>query len=169
MGQPMRCEQLETPEVPVQPVKARPPRRSLRAYYRRLLLVTFAVSALAVAAVIGASTLALSDRQAPPLRLSEVAAGRAISVAAPAVSRRVGFVTVSGSLVNRSGSPLERVESVVDLLDAQQHTLGSASAMIDRDRIDPGQPSRFQVELPDKTAATSYRLRFRTLYGTDLR
>jgi hypothetical protein len=132
-------------------------------------VVTLSGAALLVLAVIGAFTLFLNGGQAPPLRLESVSAGATAAASSPIISRPVGFIVVSGSLVNKGVRPLDHAEAVVDLLDAGRRTLRSQSAMLVRDEVAPGQQSDYRVEMADDLQAAALRVRFKRLNGPELR
>ena len=173
MGYPLRWDELAAPqceeEVHEQIVEiAEPQPQSLRRYFRRLVLLTSVGCALLVLSVIGISRLFLGDRQAPVLKMESGPSGVEVSAAMPKVVRRVGFVEVRGNLVNRTPASLNKVEAVVDLLDADRNTLSTQTAMLECDSIAPGQAANFQLEMADVPAAKAYRLHFKKLYGSEL-
>ncbi len=173
MGYPLRWEQLALPPCEEQPHQLAAEEqvlapRSVRRYFHHVLLATFAGSAVLVLSVIAAFSPYLTDRQASTLQLEAPPAGVAVLASAPSVARRVGYVVIAGSVVNRAPATLVRVEAVVDLLDADRRTLSTQTAMIDRDSIAPGQASRFQLVMPDEPVAKAYRLHFKRMYGADL-
>jgi len=173
MGYPLRWDELAAPQCEdeareqiAEIAESQP--QSLRRYFRRLVLVTSVGAALLALSVIGVSRLFLNDRQAPALQMESAPSGVEVSAAAPKVERRVGFVEVRGNLVNRTPASLDKVEAVVDLLDADRNTLSTQTAMVERDSIAPGQAANFQLEMADVPAAKAYRLRFKKLYGSEL-
>ena len=142
--------------------------RSLRRYFVRLVVLTSVSCALLVLSVVGVSRIFLSDPSQPALRLEALPAGVSVSVAAPKVVRHAGYVVVTGALVNRTANALTHVQAVVDLLDGDRHTLRTETAMVERDRIGPGQASGFQLAMVDVHGAAGYRLRFKKLYGSEI-
>ena len=173
MGYPLRWEQLAAPQYEEQTqeeivVQSVPRPKSLRRYFRRLVLLTFAGSVLLVLSVVIGSRFFLSDPQSPALRLDAAPAGTMATAVAPKIVRHVGFVVVTGRLVNRTGASLDRVEAVVDLLDGDRRTLSTQAAMVERDSIAPGQAASFQLAMVDVPEAQAYRLRFKKLYGSDI-
>jgi hypothetical protein len=170
MGYPLRWEQLAVREDSIPVVEKNPERpTSLRSYFRKLIAVTAAGSTLLIGVGIGVSSVYLNSGQARPLQLESVEAGTTVSAEAPQAVRSVGFVRVSGNLVNRSDVSLDKVEAVVDLLDGEKRTLRTESALVARNQIEPGQASGFSVEMHDDPAAAAYRVRFKQLYGEALR
>jgi hypothetical protein len=170
MGYPIRWEQVADPEVcdaPDAGAEAQSP--SLRAYYRRVVALTLAVSGLFVLLVVGVSSVSLIGLPAPGLRLDSALSGATLAAKPPTVSRRLGFVSVSGSVTNKSARTLDNVEAVVDLVGADGKLLRTQSAILDGDRVDPRQTASFRVEMADVPGAAAYRLRFRKLFGGELK
>ena len=85
-----------------------------------------------------------------------------------AIDRRLGFLTVTGSVTNHSGAPQENVEAVVELLDANGQPIGYESALIAFSRLDRSETSPFSVTMQDDSRARAYRIYFRTLLGIRL-
>lgn len=81
------------------------------------------------------------------------------------VERRVGFITVTGTVLSRAKSSLSNVEMVVELLDAQNRTLKMESALISNDPLPPDGTSAFSVVIQDDPHAVRYRVRSRKLFG----
>ena len=170
MGYPLRWEEIVAPEIreAIVPEAVEKP-AGLRMYFRRVALLTLACSALVALAVMGVFGFLLRGHESPALRPYTAASGAQVAAGYPAVVRRVGYVTVSGSVLNRTKGSLRSVEAVVDLLDTKQRTVLSASAMVNREQIAPGQASSYQVAMLDSPKATGYRVRFRQLFGPDLK
>jgi hypothetical protein len=173
MGYPLRWDSIAAPalertapERQEEDDEERAQARAAARYFRRLTLATMAGSAILVLSVIGVSRLVLADR-ASTLALDSAPASSAIA-ALPSAVRHAGYVVVSGTMTNRSARPLDRVEAVVDLLGADRRLLASQSAMVDRDRLAPGEGSSFHLAMSDVPTATEYRIHFRRLLGADL-
>ena len=170
MGYPIRWDEISAPEehesVLQQEVKAS---LSLRPYFRKVIALTLAGSSILVLTVVGVTSVKLDGGQPAALQLESVPEGTQAAAATPRVIRRVGYVTVAGSVTNRTAATLDRVEAVVELLDRERHALRSESSMIARNSIAPGQISAFQVEMADDPRAVAYRFHFKKLYGADLR
>lgn len=127
-----------------------------------VIMSGIAVFALAVVGFVGL----LHRAQQPSVLIAEVAPkGDHVAVASSTATRRVGFVVVSGEVVNHSNAPLKNVEAVVELLDAHQHTIKLESGMIELDPLPSGRISPFQVELMDDARAITYRVHFKRLMG----
>lgn len=102
---------------------------------------------------------ALALYQSPP------SANAAVQLLSAVVDRRLGYVTVTGSISNRVSRPVRSAEAVVELLDASGRIIATESAVIGLDPLAPGDTAPFQVEMPDQPAAVGYRVRFRRLGG----
>ncbi len=170
MGYPLRWDVLAIPPVIEEQAEksvARPTPR--RGYFVRLAALTLLGSALFMASVVGISRLFLNDGLAPSLRLESISGGATVPSAAPKVIRKLGFVAVTGRLANGTSRPLDRLEAVVDLMDRDGRIVRSGSALVERDRVAPGQETAFQVDMPDEPRAAAYRIRYKTLLGPDLK
>lgn len=169
MGCPVRWEQLATPHASDASTDEGPVKTaSLRGYLKRLIARTLIGTAAVVLLVIGLFSLVLNGAQEPPLSLDSTPAGTVASAVAPKVVRHLGFVSVTGKMVNRSSATLDKVAVVVDLLDSNRRTLRTQSAMVALDKIAPGQATGFQCEMADDPKANAYRLHFKTLFGEDI-
>ena len=169
MGYPMRWEEIAEPEVREQPLEEKVERPArLRPYFRRLITFTIAGSIGLVLTVVAGSSLVLNGREPAALRLDAVPSVAAMRVSTPKAGRRVGYVSVTGDIANRSAGKLGRVEVVVDLLDRENRALRTQSAMVARDLLAPGESSTYQLVMPDDQRATAYRVHFRKLYGAPL-
>ena len=169
MGYPLRWEQFAEPQCQARiVVQAVPITNSLKRYYYRVSAITLAIASLLIVTVITTFNFILADHVGPTLKVDTATRGIAISSLEPTVVRHLGYVAVSGKLLNRTPNSLRHVEAVVDLLDASRNTLRTQSAMVEREAIAPGQKSSFQLEMKDEPGATSMRLRFKNLYGSYL-
>ena len=169
MGYPLRWEQVAAPQKAEEAVVKRAAHaNSFSQYFRRLVAVTFAGSAVIVFTVIGLSSYFLRDQRMPVLPAESLPAGAVVSAKSPHIVRRLGYLVVTGSVMNRSAKSLSRVEAVLDLLAADRHTLHSESAMVESDSVAPGSSSTFRLAMADAPNAAAYRLRFRRLNGSDL-
>ncbi|HLV80469.1 MAG TPA: FxLYD domain-containing protein [Chthonomonadaceae bacterium] len=115
----------------------------------------------AVRALEAASSLRLAAAVTPgaPARVGLVSAS---------AERRLGFVTITGSVANHATRTLRDVEAVAELLDSHGRTIGLESALIAFDPLPAGQPSPFRVEMVDNARAVAYRVRFRQISGSAL-
>ncbi|HZT42981.1 MAG TPA: FxLYD domain-containing protein [Chthonomonadaceae bacterium] len=113
----------------------------------------------AVRAMESASSLHLVAAAFPKARVGLVSAS---------AERRLGFVTITGSVTNHAARSLSNVEAVAELLDSRGRTIGMESAMIAFDPLPAGEPSPFRVEMMDNTRAVAYRVRFRQISGSAL-
>ena len=85
------------------------------------------------------------------------------------IDRRLGFVTVTGSVFNATKhETLPNVEVVVELLDIHNHTLGVQPALITYNPLPAGQVSPFSVEMNDDPKAVGVRIRPRKMFGGPL-
>jgi hypothetical protein len=117
-------------------------------------------------AVIGAMSVVNALRPPSDLHLVRSSdTGARATLASAAVDRKLGFVTVSGTVLSRNPQALPRVEAVVELLDADNRTLQVESGMVAFDPLPSGQAAPFQVEVTDVPQAVGYRVRFRQLDG----
>lgn len=163
----MRREDPEAYETT--PVLTMKPTRKTRLSRLRRLRAACGVLTLATVcglAIFGASSLVGALRPAADLRLvaSSGTAAQA-TLASASVERKLGFVTVSGSVLSRNSQAIPRVEAVVELLDAQNKTLQVESGMVAFDPLPSGEAAPFRVEVTDVPQAVAYRVRFRQLDG----
>jgi hypothetical protein len=91
-----------------------------------------------------------------------------VALGSATVERRLGYVTVTGAVVNCSARSLSRIEAVVELLDRQNRPLQLESGLVTFDPLPKGESSPFRVELPDNARAVAYRVRFKQLLGAAL-
>ncbi len=165
MSVPMRWEMEALPEFPAVTIGRHAPRP------KNGLRVTAALS-LCVLLCAGATVAAQKTYQAlrpiPDLRLENSGAGAAVAVGGAAVERRLGFVTITGSVVNRQAANLPQVEAVAELLDANHRPVQMEAALVGSRALAARANAPFQIILPDNAQAVSYRVRFRELAGADL-
>jgi len=165
MAYPIRWDEIAAPVENEAPVFDKPEQAaSLRGYFYRLTATTVAGVILVCLIVMALSAHLLRNQQGPALQLDSISGSGVLAVGTPVVVRKLGFVTVTGTLVNRTAISQTGVEVVVDLLDTQRNTLSSQSALVDRDKIGPGERSSFRIEMVDAPAAAAYRLRFTSLH-----
>lgn len=169
MSMPMRVNSFCIPQAPAPlPVTER---RSAPARRPRLLrrgLVASASLSVAGLSLIGVSTLLSALRGPELLPLMPTPPQAQLAVAAASLDRHQGYVTVTGSLENRSAASLSNVEVVVELRDARDHTLQMESALVPANPLLEGRSAPFRVELRDDSRAASYRIWFRRLTGQPL-
>jgi hypothetical protein len=116
----------------------------------------------------GVRSLALGAKPAE-LRLRTAApSSQQVRLGSAKAERRLGFVTVTGDVKNRSAKSQSRVEAVVELLDSRNHTLQMESSLIAFDPLAAGESAPFRVELADDPNAVAYRLHFKRLLGPRL-
>jgi uncharacterized iron-regulated membrane protein len=163
----MRWEDAEVFEPT--PVLTMKPNRKTRLSRRLRLRALFGVVALGMLcslAAIGATSVIRALRPAANLRLvASPGTGAKATLASASVERKLGFVTVSGSVLSRNGQAMPRVEAVVELLDAQNRTVQVDAGMVAFDPLPAGEAAPFRVEVTDSPQAVAYRIRFRQLDG----
>jgi hypothetical protein len=168
MSVPMRWERRIEPISPpaAPPLRRRKPRR---ARVLRTALIWIGCLGLLGSVAVGVHSMAFNASAPSLLRLARVAPSRGqVVMGAAQAERRLGFVTVTGSVTNRSRSAQPRVEAVVELLDRRNQTVQVESSLLDFDPLGVGDSAPFRVELPDDTHAVAYRIRFRRLLGPRL-
>ncbi len=168
MSVPMRWERMEpaSPPVAPSPLRRRKPRR--RRALRVAVLLFGSLGMFGLAAV-GVRSLALSIGAPPTLTLARFApSGGQVALVGAQAERRLGFVTVTGNVVNHSHNAQPRVEAVVELLDPQNQTVQMESSLLPFDPLDKGESAPFRVELTDDTRAVAYRVRFKQFLGSRL-
>ena len=170
MSVPMRWD----PCVATQPMIDQPApqlRSRLRARRVPRIMIALYAGIVGALAALGIAALYSAPRPvaAPALRsANEKAVYGLVNLQSSHAERNLGFVTVAGSAVNRSGGSLSDVEAVVELLDNHGHTLRVESALTALSVIRRGQTTPFQVELQDAHQASAYRIRFKRLLGGTL-
>ena len=175
MSLPMRWEDPEsyepTPVLPPteQPLRIEQPLRRKRLAGRRRLRAVCGVTAVVTLcglAIVGAGTVVSALRPAAELQLiASSGSGAKATLASASVERKLGFVTVSGTVLSHNHQALPRVEAVVELLDAQNKTVQVDSGMVAFDPLPSGEAAPFRVEVTDVPQAVGYRIRFRQLDG----
>lgn len=167
MSLPMRVDYVVAPEPSEAPLRRRRARRK-RHPFRLFFALTFCAAALGTT-IVGAQTLIRTFRPAPALQLrNSLGAGASVGLASASMERNVGFITVTGSVINQTQKPIPHVEAVVELLDAQNKTVRVESALVPFDPLPVGAASPFRVELTDDSRAASYRVHFKRLLGSAL-
>jgi hypothetical protein len=169
MSLPMRWEDPESYEPTPVPTLVVKPRRKARLSRRQRLRAFCAVMVLAALcslAIVGACSVVGALRPASDLHLVASSDMEAkATLASASVARKLGFVTVSGTVLSHNAQALPRVEAVVELLDAQNRTVQVESGMVAFDPLPSGQAAPFQVEVTDVPQAVAYRVRFCQLDG----
>src|SRR5262249_36244127 len=117
---------------------------------------------------IGAQSIWNSIHTDHMLRFDALPEGQEVTASHPAIERRLGFITVTGSISSHATRPLAQVEAVVELLDAKNETIQVEEGLIEFDPLLPAQTAPFRVDLPDNTHAVAYRVRFKQLTGAML-
>ena len=167
MSLPMRWEDPEAYE-PTLVLADKPVRRTRLSRRRRVraIGVFTGLSIVCGLAAIGAGSIVSALRPAPELHLvATTGLGAKTTLASASVERKLGFVTVSGSVLSRNSKAMPRVEAVVELLDAQNKTVQVDSGMVAFDPLPSGEAAPFRVEVTDVPQAVAYRVRFRQLDG----
>lgn len=82
--------------------------------------------------------------------------------------RRLGFLNVTGEVVNQTNNPLIHVEAVVELVDSVGKVVQTSSNLVEFDPLPARGKSGFSISLPDNTSALSYRVQFREMLGRNL-
>ena len=175
MSLPMRWEDLEackpTPvAAPTEsPLRIEQPLRRTRIFSRRRLRAVDGVTAVVTLcglAIVGAGTVLGALRPTAELQLiASSGSGAKATLASASVERKLGFVTVSGTVLSHDLQALPRVEAVVELLDAQNKTVQVDSSMVAFDPLPSGEAAPFRVAVTDVPRAVGYRVRFRQLDG----
>ena len=175
MSLPMRWEDpRDYTSNPVQtaaeiPLRIEQPLRKARSSGRRRLRALCGVAAamtLCLLAIVGAATVVGALRPAAELHLVAASGfGAKATLGSASVERKLGFVTVSGTVFSHNSQALPRVEAVVELLDAQNKTVQVESGMVAFDPLPSGEAAPFRVEVTDVPQAVGYRVRFRQLDG----
>jgi hypothetical protein len=167
----MRWEHGSEPEAPsaLPGTSLRRRRASRRSRLVRLTLCGALCSVLGGLTVVGTQSALNAARAAAGLHLVASSAPKGkVALGSATVERRLGYVTVTGDVVNRSARSLTRIEAVVELLDKQNRPLQLESGLITFDPLPRGESSPFRVELPDNVRAVAFRVRFRQLLGAAL-
>jgi len=163
----MRWQELVEPQDAVWPVAVPKPRGAARRA-RRIALVV-ATTTLGACAVSGMKLIVWSKARDTALRLVQPSGeGAQVQLCGTSAERKLGFVTVTGSVKNRTVQLLGHVEAVVELKDARHNTVAVESALLSLDPLKAGETSPFQVEMEDQPRAVEYRIHFRRLLGATL-
>ena len=171
MSLPLRWDQPELPAHAEQPLRSphrrRRPARIARIFAAITLLT--AGSSVLVLAGVGARTAWSNIHAGSDLKLIDPVIDRPqVALSTPSVERRLGFVTVTGTVANAASIAQHNVEAVVELVDPENRTVRMESAMIAFDPLGPKQSAPFRVEIPDDSRAVGYRVRFKKLSGESL-
>ena len=138
MGLPLRWEPEITPEIQEAPANPAPLRRRRTAQRWRALRASallFSLVAVLVLAAVGAQALWRAARPRALAVTAPASPGAQVRVASSEVERRLGFVTLTGSVANRTAAPLRNVEAVVELLDAKGRPVQMERALIGLDPL----------------------------------
>ena len=79
--------------------------------------------------------------------------------------RRLGFITLTGTMVNQGDNSLRNVEAVVEYFDTARNLVRVDSALIEVPNLMSAGESGFEVHSRDSAEIKSYRVRFRSLLG----
>ncbi len=82
--------------------------------------------------------------------------------------RRLGFLNVTGEVVNQTESPISHVEAVVELVDSAGRVVQTSSSLVEFDPLPARGKSGFNISLQDRANASSYRVQFREMLGRNL-
>lgn len=142
------------------------PKRNARPQRSGRWRVALGLSMLMLCGVVGLGTSAAMRQTSSDLKLiREQTSGNRVALTTAAVERRLGFVTVTGTVTNHSRRSLPHVEAVVELLDEAGRTVGLESALLAFDTLRAGEQAPFRVEMQDQAHASGYRVHFRQLLG----
>lgn len=168
MSLPLRQEEWETP-LRLSAPKRLQHRRAV-GYRKRVRAALTLLLALFVCGIAGWGWHIVRTMEAASgLRLATTVFPKArVALVSASAERRLGFVTITGSVSNHASRALTDVEAVAELLDSSGRTIGMESAMIAFDPLPSGEPSPFQVEMMDNAQAVAYRIRFRQISGSAL-
>lgn len=171
MSVPLRWQEPVEFQEPI-PVPALAPQRRTRRRTKPLRAIAMmSALCLAMSACTALGVRIGSANAAATSTLRMVSAPNAngrVLLANANVERHLGFVTVTGSVFNRSHQKLSNVEAVVELLDSHNRTVQVESALIAFDPLPSGQAAPFKVEMPDSANAVSFRTGVRTMFGAPL-
>lgn len=165
MGYPVRWEEMVVPQL--QEETLRTDEASSRPVARLLPLILAAFMATIVLALTALAlwTLFQREQDPPALHAERMPNSGHVGLAASSSTRRLGFVTVSGEVVNRMNMPLKNVVAVTELLDTNHRTIKVESGLVVLDPLPSGRTSPFQVELTDDPRAMGYHVYFKQLLG----
>ena len=130
-----------------------------------------AIAATLIVVTVSALTVLRAHwmRSPAPVELTEAADSSAtLGVVSTRAERRLGYLTVLGSVSNRSSGNLRNVEAVAEFYDASKRLVGLESALIEMPVLRPGRESAFRITTRDMNDAAAFRLRFRSLFGSAL-
>lgn len=147
-----------------------PRRRRISRPVRRMAgigAISAALSILGLAGV-GAVTLLHGLAGSSDLHLLNTGSSSGLSAVMGSAHRANGYVTVTGSVSNRSGRLASNVEAVVELIDAQNRTVQLDRSMVAFASVPSGNCAPFRVIIPDDSNATGYRLSFKHPDGREL-
>jgi hypothetical protein len=124
------------------------------------ILLTLAIGA----AALGASRK-LQSHSVSLRFVQEGGVNSSVSPVSVSADRRLGFISITGSVRNLTSHPLNRVEAVVEMVDDRDRPIGLESALIAFDPLKGGQCAPFRVDMQDNPHAVAYHLHFRSLLG----
>ena len=122
----------------------------------KAIKLAFKVLTLSLA-MVGVFSIATALLRPTELQLVDYA-GLASPFAGTTAKRDAGFITITGTA---SPSVSEQCEAVVELLNSKNQVVGLDSSLLSSGAAS----TPFRVDVQDDTAATSYRLRLRSLSG----
>lgn len=166
MSVPLRWPEDEITE----PVVAAPnPMRNkagLRTRRRRRLFVLCSTALIVgVTAVVAGRAALLSRPLGMELRQLPAPKGSQVEAGALTLERKLGYITVTGSVANLSNRTYSNIEAVVELLDSHQQTVQMESGLIAFASLPAHQSAPFMVETTDNPKAVACRVRFKQLLG----
>ena len=170
MSQPMRWEEVVPSPLSI-PDQTPNRRRKTTPATRILCAMVFLLSIFSILGLagVGAVTVVHSFTATPDLNLvMDSVPQKQVALGSVTVQRKLGYVTIAGSVSNQIKVPLQDVQAVVELLDSQNRTLTMESALIAFRLLPSKQTAPFRVEVPDDAHAVGYRLRFTKLDGSAL-
>ena len=171
MSVPLRWQEPEIIQEPLfapqPPLRRRAPRRVAR--MRVAFGLGVACLTMSACTALGFQIGKANAASTPTLRMvSMPAANGQVALTNGTLERKLGFVTVTGSVFSRAKHNLSQVEAVVELLDSQNRTLQMQSALVAYDPLPVGQSAPFRVEMSDNPRAAGWRVHFRQMFGASL-
>ncbi len=165
MSMPLRIEELARPEPVVELRISRARRRRGPDRAGRAVLICALLALGWVVFAVGSARGSAGDSTAP-LAIAPFSPGSGtLALNGLHVERRLGFVSVAGSVRNRAAHPIPRVTAVVELLDASDRVVQTDSALVAFDPLPAGEAAPFKVECSDAKEAVKLRVRFQELGG----
>ncbi len=134
---------------------------------RLLAVLAIGFTAAALGAMVGARMLWPATAELAELA-GEESGNPSVILRDSRAERRLGYLTVVGTVANRSGKRLRNVETVVEYFDSAGKLVRVDSGLIESPVIAASAESPFEVHSRDSAEIASYRIRFRTLLGSAL-